>query len=97
MEEFQVVVLEVLAGGQAGEIGLRKGDVVTRYAGQKIISLGRLNQFVATSSGADTELEIRRDGKPLTFKVGQGRLGARFEEKAAAAASATTSRTSPAK
>jgi tetratricopeptide (TPR) repeat protein len=80
LEELDVVVLEVLGVGQAEKIGLRKGDVVMRYAGQKVTAVSRMSQLVQVSKGPDLELEIRRDGKPLTLNVGEGKLGARFEE-----------------
>jgi tetratricopeptide (TPR) repeat protein len=82
LEDVDVVVLEVLAGGQAEKVGLRKGDIVTHYAGQKITHLGRLNQLLGVSKGPDLELEIQRNGKPLTLNVVEGKLGVRFEDGA---------------
>ena len=78
---MKILVLEVLPGGQGERVGLRKGDVVTSYAGQNITETGRLNRLVAASTGSNVELAIRRDGKPLTLKVGAGKLGVRFEER----------------
>ena len=75
-------MLEVLPGGQAEKVGLRKGDVVTSYAGERITALGRLIRLVAVNSAPDIDLSIRRDGQPIALKVGAGKLGARFEERA---------------
>src|SRR5439155_5593428 len=81
LEELDVRVLEVLPGGQAEKVGLRKGDTISRYGEQKITALSQLTQLIAASKGPYRELEIRRDGKPLTVRVGEGKLGARFEER----------------
>jgi eukaryotic-like serine/threonine-protein kinase len=87
LEEAQVVVQTVVSGGQAEKIGLRKGDVVSRYAAQKITAAGQLTRLVGMSAASDLELEIRRDGKLLTFNVGGGKLGARFKERSMPASS----------
>ena len=80
-EELEILVLEVLPGGQGEKIGLRKGDVITRYADQKITASGQLTQLVATNAGPEIGLEVRRDGQLLAFKLSKGKLGARFREK----------------
>ena len=81
LDQAEVVVLEVGPGSEARRIGLLKGDILVRYAGQPIPSLDQLAKLIGTTKGTEIELEIRRDGQPRKFSVKPGRLGATLSER----------------
>jgi serine/threonine protein kinase/tetratricopeptide (TPR) repeat protein len=79
LEFVEVVVLRVLPQGQAQRIGLQKGDILLRYAGQPITLSEKLARLISAAKGTQIELEIRRDSQPLKFTVAQGSLGVTTE------------------
>jgi tetratricopeptide (TPR) repeat protein len=92
LEQVEVVVLSVVPDGQGQRIGLRKGDVLVRYAGERIVSsdllpsqrfdsFHQLTNEVAGTKGREIELEIRRNEKVLKFTVTEGSLGVRCESR----------------
>ena len=82
LETVQVVIQNVAPDSQAQQIGLRPGDVLVNYAGQPVISASDLPDLTHLTKGAALELEIRRDGNPLSFTVKEGRLGIRCADQA---------------
>ena len=71
------LVASVMADGPAAEAGLRPGDVIVSFAGEKLDTMKDLPRIVAeVDSGTEVEIAVWRDGahKTLTATVGaQGR------------------------
>jgi eukaryotic-like serine/threonine-protein kinase len=83
LEEAEVVVFQALPGSPAQQIGLQKGDVLVRYAGQKITGKDQFTYLRASTKGTEIELEIRRNGRSLKYSVKAGPLGALCSDHAA--------------
>jgi serine/threonine protein kinase/tetratricopeptide (TPR) repeat protein len=81
LEQAEVTVTEVVPGSQAQRLGLRKGDVIIRYGGERITSTEQILKLTAHSQGTEIKLEALRDGKPVTFTVAQGNLGVVSEDR----------------
>jgi serine protease Do len=65
-----VTVAEVIAGSPAAQAGIQPGDVIREFNGHEIKSFNTLRSLVAQSQlNKDVEVEIVRDGKPLTVKT----------------------------
>jgi serine protease Do len=65
---------ELDAGSPVGAAGIRKGDVITRFGGQRIANAGELGNILsARRAGDEVSVEVRRDDKTMTFKVTVGR------------------------
>ena len=78
LEDAQgALVASVMADGPAAEAGLKPGDVILSFAGEKFDSMKDLPRIVAAvDSGTEVEIRVLRDGdhKTLTAKIGtQGR------------------------
>ena len=75
LEEAQgALVAAVMADGPAAGAGLRAGDVITSFAGEKVDSMKDLPRIVAeVESGTEVEIEVWRDGgrKTLTATIGK--------------------------
>jgi serine protease Do len=68
-----VVVKEVIPGSPAERAGLRPGDVLLRYRGRAVDDEHRFITAVALSTpGTRAELDIVRDGRPMTLSVDVG-------------------------
>ena len=68
------LVASVMADGPAAGAGLRAGDVITSFAGEKLDSMKDLPRIVAeVESGTEVEIEVWRDGgrKTLTATIGK--------------------------
>ena len=64
------LVSDVMAGSPAEKAGLRQGDVILRFGGKEIRDPRQLQMIVADApAGQSEEVEIVRNGKPLTLKV----------------------------
>ncbi len=81
LEKGEVVVQKILPGSPAEQAGLRKGDVLVRYAGQPFVSAARVSILTGRAKGSGIELEIRRDGAHLKLNVSPGLLGAQCEDQ----------------
>ncbi|TAN03851.1 MAG: DegQ family serine endoprotease [Rhodanobacteraceae bacterium] len=69
------VIAEVQSGGPAAKAGLKVGDVVTGFNGRKIYDSTELPPMVAmTAPGTEANVNILRDGKPMTIKVKVGTM-----------------------
>jgi len=68
------LVASVMADGPAAGAGLRAGDVIISFAGEKLDSMKDLPRIVAeVESGTEVEIEVWRDGgrKTLTATIGK--------------------------
>jgi len=69
------LVNEVANGGPAQRGGLRRGDVIVEFNGQKIGKMNELPRIVASSPvGSDVEVEVLRKGERETLSVRLGEL-----------------------
>ncbi len=73
-EKSVMVVARVQPGSQAASVGLKRGDVLLRFAGKDIHSRADLRNARAGKEGKG-KLTVRRGDKELVFDVGPGRLG----------------------
>jgi serine protease Do len=65
-----VTVADVLAGSPAAQAGVQPGDIIRKFDGHDVKSFPTLRTLVAqTQLNKQVELEILRDGKPLTVKA----------------------------
>ena len=70
------LVASVMADGPAAGAGLRAGDVITSFAGEKLDSMKDLPRIVAQiDSGTEVEIEVWRDGGPKTLTATIGEQG----------------------
>lgn len=70
-----VIAETPVSGGAAEAAGIRKGDVVTRFAGHPVSGAADLTaQVRALAGGAKTELTYVRDGRATTVSVTLGTL-----------------------
>ncbi|HVB29487.1 MAG TPA: DegQ family serine endoprotease [Terriglobia bacterium] len=66
-------VQNVEPGGPAAKAGIQNGDVVRKYNGQTVPDNGTLTSMVTqTDPGTVVNLEILRNGKPMTLKLTLG-------------------------
>jgi len=68
------LVSSVTEDSPAGKAGIKSGDVILEFNGQRVARADRLPNVVATTPvGREVALSVMRDGKstPLTVKVGQ--------------------------
>ena len=80
----QVIVTSVVNGGPAAASGLRVGDVITGFDGQRIPSAARLRWYVSTAGvGRSIALTVRRSGAERSVRVELAELPRSFEAKAA--------------
>jgi S1-C subfamily serine protease len=64
------VVDEVRSGTPAAEAGLRAGDVITRFDGERVRSARHFERLVAeTPAGRDVEMTVVRAGQNITVSV----------------------------
>ena len=64
------LVSDIMAGSPAEKAGIKQGDVITRFAGKEIRDARQLQLVVAdTPIGQKVDVEVFRDGKPLTIPV----------------------------
>ena len=64
------LVGDVVKGGPAEKAGIRRGDVIVRFNGQKVVSQHELPTMVAyLPVGTEVKVVVLRDGKEKTFEV----------------------------
>jgi serine protease Do len=87
------LVASVSEGSPAEDAGLKVGDVIRMFDGKSVDTMRRLPRIVAeTQIGSEVEVEIWRDGEPVTVGVTVGRLD---ESDAPQVASATPEPSEP--
>ncbi len=80
------LIAEISKGGPAEGTGLRPGDVIIEFQGERIRRFNDLPRLVAsTKPGTEVEVKVLREGKTKTFKIKLGELPA--EEQVTEAAS----------
>jgi len=73
--EEGALVSDVTKDGPAERAGLKRGDVVVEFQGQKIKDMNSLRNLVAgTAVGTSADVKVIRDGAGKTFKVKVGEL-----------------------
>ena len=61
-----VVIDQVVPGSPAAQVQLQPGDIIRKFNGREVKTIGMLRNMVAqTELNKNVELEIVRDGKPL--------------------------------
>jgi tetratricopeptide (TPR) repeat protein len=75
----QVRVAGVVPGSQAEGLGLQPGDVISRYAGEKITRTARLIELTSQIKTPANPLTILRAGKAINLTAQPGKLGVRLE------------------
>ncbi len=69
------LVADVTEGGPAKKAGMKRGDVIVGYRGEKIEDTGHLRNLVAvTDVGAVADVKVIREGREKTLKVKIGEL-----------------------
>lgn len=72
-EDRGVLVTRVVPNSPAASAGIRAGDVIVKMDGNSIASADLVQQFVETKSVGDRfQVEVRRNGQPLTISVQAG-------------------------
>lgn len=68
-----VLVRDVAVGGPSDQAGIRRGDLILKFAGQAIDSFERMIKAAsATRPGQDVKVELLREGKPATVTMKMG-------------------------
>ncbi len=75
----RVRIVDVVEDSQAARLGLRVGDLITRYAGQPITTADGLVAATAREGNDERELVFQRDRRATTVRVQPGKLGVRVE------------------
>src|SRR5690606_14645023 len=71
-----VVVREVLASSPAERVGLRPGDQVLSYGGERVFDQRELNALTLEGRpGEPVVLDVRRDGQTIQLVVPRGPIG----------------------
>ena len=72
----RVVVNEVVPDSSASRLGIRSGDVVLRYDGERVFEMDELAFLVREpSESKSADVEILRDGQPVKLSAPRGVLG----------------------
>lgn len=65
-----ILVVEVKPGGNGDKAGLKRGDLITEFNGQKVLNSRKLQLFVAeTHIGGDAKIKVIRQGKEITINA----------------------------
>ena len=76
----RVEVSSVLASAPAGQAGIRAGDRILRYAGQRIYNPRELRAATAAGTfGEPVAIEVERDGETLQIYLARGPMGVRTD------------------
>ena len=71
-----VNVLTVLASSPAERVGLKSGDQIISYGGERVFDARELNALTFQgTAGESVVVEVRRDGQPLQLVLPRGPLG----------------------
>lgn len=76
----RIQVGDVMGGSAADSIGLRPGDLIVSYGGEKIYMPSDLRSRTSEGeAGVATEIEVVRDGRSMRLEIPRGPLGIRVE------------------
>ena len=68
-----VLVRDVALGGPSDMAGIKRGDLILKFAGQRIDNLDRMVKIAGTTKpGQDVKVELLREGKPVTLTLKLG-------------------------
>ena len=68
-----VLVRDVAVGGPSDQAGIRRGDLILKFAGQAIDTFERMIKVAgATRPGQEAKIELLREGKPVTLTMKMG-------------------------
>jgi serine protease Do len=68
-----VLVRDVALGGPSDMAGIKRGDLILKFAGQRIDSLDRMVKIAGTTKPKqDVKVELTREGKPVTLTLKLG-------------------------
>lgn len=68
------LVAQVKKGSAAAKAGLKQGDVITEVNGQNVRNPAMLSSYIAIQRvGTEIDLEVYRDGKPMTIRAKIGK------------------------
>lgn len=74
-QEQGALVAQVQSGSPAAKAGIQVGDVITGFDGKKIYESPQLPPLVSmTAPGTEANVQIVRNGKPMTIKVKVGEM-----------------------
>ncbi len=74
-EPMGALVSDVVEGGPADKAGLKRGDIIVEFDGQKIRKMNQLPRIVASHApGSTVEVVVLRKGDRKTFRVTLGEL-----------------------
>jgi C-terminal processing protease CtpA/Prc len=77
----RIEVASVIQTSPAERAGLRRGDIISRYAGEKIFSSEQLTGLrSAGDRGAPVVVDIIRDGQPMRITVPRGPMGIQTQQ-----------------
>lgn len=66
---FGLLVTEVIESGSADRAGLREGDLIVRFEGERVNSFNDLKELVGLEQpGARITIRLLREGRPVTIK-----------------------------
>ncbi len=83
-------VMAVEPESSAAQAGLRSGDLIVGFDGERVLSVEHLVTLVAARAGMPAALAVERDGAPVAMEVtprldpelGRARIGIRFDPMA---------------
>lgn len=82
------LVAGVLAGSPAASAGIEVGDIIERFDDHEIMEMRDLPRAVAsTKAGSDVEVQILRNGKPVSLRLNVGDMPVAERQAAAEPAS----------
>lgn len=68
-EKIVPLINNVIPGNPAEKCGIKKGDIITEFAGEKITHSQKLIDLIKANANKETEITWLRDGKTMTSKV----------------------------
>ncbi len=75
-----ILVRDVALGGPADKAGIKRGDLILNYGGQRIDSFKKMVTVAgATKPGQEVKVSILRGGKPVTLTMNLGKWTAPWQ------------------
>ncbi|MDX2256035.1 MAG: HhoA/HhoB/HtrA family serine endopeptidase [Pseudanabaenaceae cyanobacterium bins.39] len=80
-EEKGVLVTRVVTDAPAAKAGLKRGDVITKFDNQEVLSAEQVTQLVeARKVGDRIPVEVKRDGQKISLNIEATQFPQRFPE-----------------